>query len=163
MALHPLHNRRWPRHPVEIPVNIVSLNGLLTKAVRGRGTNLNQGGMALSAGIPLNLGDVLHVDFLVPNRLRVSGVVRNRTGALFGLEFLALLPPEDAVVSQSMPARHSTRRMVTGTWTVADHSPSQQNVHAILRRKQLEIDRLKREIEALRTAAPLLVDDQDLT
>jgi PilZ domain len=163
MAPHFIHNRRWPRHLVEIPVNIVSLNGFLTKAVRGRGTNLNQGGMALSAGIPLDLGDVLHLDFLVPNRLRVSGVVRNRTGALFGLEFLALLPAEGATVSQSVPARHSTRRMVTGTWVVADRSPSQQNVHAILRRKQLEIDRVKREIEALRTAAPLLVDDQDLT
>jgi hypothetical protein len=159
MATHPIHNRRWPRHPVEIPVDIVSLNGFLTKVVRGRGTSLNQGGMALRAGIPLNLGDVLHLDFLVPNRLRVSGVVRNRTGALVGLEFLALLPAEGATVSQSVPARHSTRSMVKGTWAVADRSPAQQDVHAILHRKQLEIDRVRREIEALRTAASLLGDD----
>jgi PilZ domain-containing protein len=153
------HNRRWPRHTVEIPVHIVSLNGFLTQTVRGKGTNLNQGGMALRAGIPLDLGDVLHVEFLVPNRLKVSGVVRNRFGTLFGLEFLALLSTEGTARTRSMAPLRSTRSMATdGHAGSADPSP-ERDAYAILREKQLQIDNVKREIEALRVTARLLADD----
>jgi len=36
-----------------------------------------------------------------------------------------------------------------------------KNVYEVLRQKELEISRLKKEVEALRVAAPLLSEDND--
>ena len=37
-----------------------------------------------------------------------------------------------------------------------------KNIYEVMRQKEQEIARLEKEIEALRVAAPLLVDEQDL-
>jgi hypothetical protein len=41
-------------------------------------------------------GDLMEVEFQTSSRLRVAGSVRDRDGYCFGLEFLGLLPDEDA-------------------------------------------------------------------
>ena len=48
--------------------------------------------MVLYAGILLNPGDLLQLEFDAPYHSRVSAVVRSRNGYCFGLEFISPLP-----------------------------------------------------------------------
>jgi len=84
--------RRWRRCPVELPVRVVFRDGAEKVVVPGRGTELSQGGMALYAGLPLKPGDLIEIEFQIPSRLQVSGIIRDRNGYCFGLEFLIPLP-----------------------------------------------------------------------
>ena len=84
--------RRWNRLPVDLPVRLVTSKGLSTTVVLGRGTELSEGGMAVYAGILLNPGDLLEVEFDMPFHSRVPAIVRSRNGFCFGLEFIAPLP-----------------------------------------------------------------------
>jgi hypothetical protein len=51
---------------------------------------ISEGGMGFCAGIDLNPGDLLEVQFEEPGT-RVMGVIRSRTAYSFGLEFLSPL------------------------------------------------------------------------
>jgi hypothetical protein len=92
MSPAPANTRRWQRYQVDLPVRVVFRSRILDLDVQGLGTELSRGGMALYAGLPLQEGDPVEVQFQTPSNLRVAGVIRNRTGYYFGLEFLALLP-----------------------------------------------------------------------
>jgi hypothetical protein len=84
--------RRWPRHPIDLPVRVLIADESSTITVSGRGTELSEGGMGLYAGILLKPGDLLEVEFGTPCRFRIMAVVRQRSGYCFGLEFVAPLP-----------------------------------------------------------------------
>jgi hypothetical protein len=129
-----VNTRRWPRHPVELPVRVFPRGGDSKLTVQGRGIEMSEGGMTLYAGVPLKPGDLMDLEFLMPGGARVAAIVRNRTGFCFGLEFLTPLGSEKpkAVPSEAMPSNASDLRMV-------------------LRRKELEIERLRKEIATLRT------------
>jgi hypothetical protein len=86
------NTRRWNRLPVDLPVRVVTSKGFSTTVVPGRGTELSEGGMVLYAGILLNPGDLLELEFDMPFHSRVPAVVRSRQGFCFGLEFVAPLP-----------------------------------------------------------------------
>jgi PilZ domain len=59
--------------------------------VSGRGTELSRGGMALHACLSLEPGDPIEVDFQTPSKLQIAGIIRNRIGYRFGVEFLTPL------------------------------------------------------------------------
>jgi hypothetical protein len=84
--------RRWPRVPVDMPVRVVTSKGFSTTVVEGRGTELSEGGMMLYAGILLNPGDLLEIEFETPTPSRMTAIVRSRDGFCFGLEFITPLP-----------------------------------------------------------------------
>lgn len=84
--------RRWDRLPVDLPVRVVTSKGFSTTVVEGRGTEMSQGGMTLYAGILLNPGDLLEVEFDFPTHSRVPAIVRSKSGFCFGLEFITPLP-----------------------------------------------------------------------
>jgi len=84
--------RRWNRLPVDLPVRVLTSKGPSTAVVTGRGTELSEGGMVLYAGILLNIGDMLELEFDAPTHSRVSAIVRSRNGFCFGLEFISPLP-----------------------------------------------------------------------
>ena len=86
------NTRRWSRLPVDLTVRVVTSKGFSTTVVPGRGTELSEGGMVLYAGILLNPGDLLQLEFDMPFHSRVPAVVRSRNGFCFGLEFIAPLP-----------------------------------------------------------------------
>ncbi|HUA15390.1 MAG TPA: PilZ domain-containing protein [Verrucomicrobiae bacterium] len=86
------NTRRWDRLPVDLSVRVVTSKGFSTTVVPGRGTELSEGGMVLYAGIFLNPGDLLELEFETPFHSRVPAVVRSRNGFCFGLEFIAPLP-----------------------------------------------------------------------
>ena len=83
--------RRWSRLPVDLPVRVLTSKGLSAAVVPGRGTELSEGGMVLYAGILLNVGDLLELEFDAPEHSRVTAIVRSRNGFCFGLEFIAPL------------------------------------------------------------------------
>jgi hypothetical protein len=86
------NTRRWPRLPVDIPVRVVTSKGFSTTVVEGRGTEMSEGGMVLYAGILLDPGDLLEVEFDTPTPSRLPAIVRSRNGFCFGLEFITPLP-----------------------------------------------------------------------
>jgi len=102
--------------------------------VQGRGIEMSEGGMTLYAGVPLKPGDLMDLEFLMPGGARIAAIVRNRTGFCFGLEFLTPLGSEKpkTVTTQAGASNGTDLRMV-------------------LRRKELEIERLRKEIATLRT------------
>ncbi len=84
--------RRWERLPVDINVRVVTSKGFSSTVVPGRGTELSEGGMLLYAGILLNPGDLLEIEFDTPVHSKVPAIVRSRNGYCFGLEFISPLP-----------------------------------------------------------------------
>jgi len=94
----PSNQRRWQRHPVNIPVRVVAHNGLNT-FVPARATEISEGGLALYAGMPMGCGDMAEIEFQTARKTKVLGVVRHRTGYCFGLEFLSPLSSENDVTA----------------------------------------------------------------
>jgi len=84
--------RRWERLPVDMPVRVITSKGFSTTVVEGRGTEMSEGGMTLYAGILLNPGDLLEVEFDTPSHSRLTAIVRWKSGFCFGLEFITPLP-----------------------------------------------------------------------
>jgi hypothetical protein len=86
------NTRRWNRLPVDMPVRVVTSKGFATTVVEGRGTELSEGGMVLYAGIMLNPGDLLEIEFDMPFHSRLPAIIRSRNGFCFGVEFITPLP-----------------------------------------------------------------------
>jgi hypothetical protein len=88
--------RRWHRYKLDVPLRIIIKRdippaGFKTTIVNGRGTELNEGGMAVFAGVEARVGDDLWVEFTPPYGagvpIRVRAAVRNRAGYRYGIEF----------------------------------------------------------------------------
>ncbi len=88
---HPMpHVRRWPRYQLDLPLRIVVSSNGKTRIVDARGNELNEGGLALFAGVELTLRDHVAVEFTPPysgEPIRARCIVRSRIGYTYGLEF----------------------------------------------------------------------------
>ena len=89
----PSADRRWQRYHFDVPIRLVFENGNHARVAEGRGTELNEGGLGLYAGIELEIGDHVEVELTVPFyclALRLKGVVRNRpgNGYYYGIQFV---------------------------------------------------------------------------
>jgi hypothetical protein len=72
-------------------VRVILLDAGKISFVYGRGTELNQGGMGIFAGVELEVGVEIDIEFTPPysgKPVRVRGEVRNRNGYFYGVEFL---------------------------------------------------------------------------
>jgi hypothetical protein len=49
---------------------------------------LSRAGMEVYGGVPLRPGDLMEVEFKASSNVRVTGIIRNRSGYCFGMEFL---------------------------------------------------------------------------
>jgi hypothetical protein len=96
----PVNTRRWPRYEAHIPVLISFKSKVLKRAVPGLASEISQSGMTLYGGASLQAGDVIEVEFRTPSKHRVVGVVRNRSGYCFGLEFLRPMSSDDAIANE---------------------------------------------------------------
>jgi hypothetical protein len=86
-----INTRRWPRHRLDIPIRVIVHTPERTKLYDGRGNELNEGGMAVTAGVELDVGHEVAVEFTPPYTgipIRVRGIVRNRVGYRYGVEFV---------------------------------------------------------------------------
>jgi len=86
-------DRHWQRYHFDVPIRLVFENGSGARVAEGRGTELNEGGLGIYAGIELEIGDRVEIELTVPfysMTLRLRGVVRNRpgNGYYYGIQFL---------------------------------------------------------------------------
>ncbi len=164
----PPNTRRWQRHAVKLPVRIITPNDVSEIVVPGLTTEISQGGMALYGGVPLQPGDLMEVEFQTSKRLRVAASVRDRNGYYFGLEFLGLLPSDSAENTGPDFAEMADERgksldsliVPAGAPLMEDRLPSPQEDEALalflekheayLHQKELEINRLRYEIQEIR-------------
>ena len=90
----PANTRRWPRFQVHLPVLIAAETADSQIAIPGMVSALSRAGMEVYGGVPLRPGDLMEVDFKTSGGVRVTGIVRNRSGYCFGIEFLRAMVNE---------------------------------------------------------------------
>jgi hypothetical protein len=167
----PENTRRWLRHPVKLPVRIITANDTSEITVPGLTTEISQGGMALYGGVPLLPGDLMEVEFQTFNRLRVAASIRDRNGYCFGLEFLGLLPsdsaenaaPDFSVMAEETGRLAEVEPLAIGVGVNPVATPVRvvrgedealalflQKHEAYLHERELEIKRLRYEIQEIR-------------
>ncbi len=64
---------------IRVPGGLVVHRATLTSRINGRGTELNEGGMCVFAGVELNVGDQIELEFsapYAPQSLRVWALVK---------------------------------------------------------------------------------------
>ena len=154
MLSSPLNTRRWERHHVDLPVRLIIANGVSTSSALARATEISRNGMAVHSTLALKLGDLMQVQFPISNPSGVTAVVRNRRDNCFGLEFL----PQASLGERATHEQSRPREIAAKPSTLPSCTP--KALLAGLRRKQLEMKQLKREIEAIKLAIPLLADDE---
>jgi len=106
--------RRWRRFRFDVSVRVLLRRGGRELSFAGRGTGMNEGGIGIYIEAPLEIGDLVHVEFMPPYSglaVRVRGTIRHIKETLYGVEFLA----EDAAEQQEVAL---FRRMLRAA---ADH------------------------------------------
>ena len=159
-ARHVQSTRRWPRHRIDLPVSIIALNGILTTPVPARGSEISRAGMALHAPVALKPGDRMQLQVPTSTPSRVTAVVRNCTGDRLGLEFVTQLPPDNEAGDRPISVSGSVLNGSPEFRRSVGNSFIPQTLYAGLCRKQKQLRRVQREIEALRMAILLLADDE---
>jgi len=147
--------RRWARHQVSLPVRIAT--GESASTIDGLATEISRGGMAIYGGVPLQPGDLMAVEFPTSSPVCVAGIVRNRSGFCFGLEFLSVVMSDPAASPQFKPAPAESRpdpptaqaaKVRTGNGAILEAEEKLvavflQKHAAYLRNKDQEVDRLR--------------------
>ena len=156
------NTRRWPRFYVHLPVFIAADTLDSQIAIPGMVSAISRAGLEVYGGVPLQPGDLMQVEFRAPAALRLAGIVRNRSGYCFGLEFLKLSLDDDAPVlsAEFLPERSFP------DWAAADMAqlgdgilepalvetaPADETLAALfIERHQAYLRASRREIERLR-------------
>lgn len=92
--------RRWSRFKVEVRVKVVLPN---RGAIYGQGSDISEGGMALFVPTELETGQTVQAEILLPycrEKVMLRGVVRNRDGFRYGVEFSALSDHEKLLIER---------------------------------------------------------------
>lgn len=92
-----LHTRRFRRYKLDVPVRVVVQMDDKVRIIDGRGNELNEGGLAVNAGVELAMDECVEVEFTPPysgEPIRARAKVRNRDGYRYGLEFLTDTPSD---------------------------------------------------------------------
>jgi hypothetical protein len=58
--------RRWRRHHLDVPIRVIVHRAEKTSVFVGRGNELSEGGLALTAGVELKIGDAAEIEFTPP-------------------------------------------------------------------------------------------------
>src|SRR5262249_22639580 len=96
--------RRWPRHTVKMPLRILAAGDVSQTIVPGLAIEISRCGMALYAGVQLEPGDRMEVEFPTASRMRIAGEVKNREGYCYGVEFTHRIAIESAQAGSPAPA-----------------------------------------------------------
>lgn len=166
-----LNTRRWPRFHVHLPVFIAAETADSEIPIPGLVSAISRAGMEVYGGVPLQPGDRMEVEFRTSVTVRVAGIVRNRSGYCFGLEFLSLMLREDEP-DQVLAAEFASQSSLP-EWAGFDiaelgsglYGPEPQEVASVdetlaalfierhqsyLRSSQKEIERLRRSAQQIR-------------
>jgi len=113
---NPINTRRWPRFHVHLPVLIAAETADSEIAIPGMVSAISRSGMEVYGGVPLRPGDLMEVEFRTAGTVRIAGVVRNRSGYCFGMEFLRLAAFDSDIVL----APEFSSEVPEADWTGAD-------------------------------------------
>lgn len=113
---NPINTRRWPRFHVHLPVLIAAETADSEIAIPGMVSAISRSGMEVYGGVPLHPGDLMEVEFRTAGTVRIAGVVRNRSGYCFGMEFLRLAAFDSDIVL----APEFSSEIPEADWTGAD-------------------------------------------
>jgi PilZ domain-containing protein len=152
--LSPENTRRWPRHTVDLPVSVEFQTGPTKTVAPGRGIEISEGGMALYAGIQLKAHDLVEVEFQKPWQARISGVVRNRTGCCFGVEFLSPLTFESENSTNPSSAKNQKAQPDKAAEDAIAVSLRMRDLY--LHQRQVEIKRMQKDLAALQQVSDFL-------
>jgi hypothetical protein len=86
-------DRQWRRHKVDLVVRVKAWRGGALETVEGRGSDVRQGGMALTVSTTLQVGETVTLEVRLPYSeypFMVTGMVRNVEGDQYGMEFVSL-------------------------------------------------------------------------
>ena len=83
-----LDKRRWRRVHFTVPVRVTVDKSRHVTVINSCGCHMNPGGIGFSADTELAVGDEVEI-VLTDYRLTLRGVIRDRTGNRYGVEFLA--------------------------------------------------------------------------
>jgi len=84
--------RRWRRFQFDVPVRVTLRRNARDLEFAGRGTGMNEGGIAIDLEEPLQVGNLVQVEFRPPYAglpVYVRGAVRHAAGKHYGVEFVA--------------------------------------------------------------------------
>jgi hypothetical protein len=177
-----INTRRWPRFQVHLPVLIAAETADSQIAIPGMVSALSRAGMEVYGGVPLRPGDLMKVEFKTSGGVRVTGIVRNRSGYCFGLEFIRAMVSD--IGPENILATEFSSEESLPHWAGLDlselgaglFSPEQMEVasadealaalfierhQSYLRATQKEIDRLRRsalQIRHMREAMQRLIE-----
>jgi hypothetical protein len=172
----PANTRRWPRFQVHLPVLIAAETADSQIAIPGMVSALSRAGMEVYGGVPLRPGDRMEVEFKTSGGVRVTGIVRNRSGYCFGIEFLRAIvseiDPEGLLAMDENPewAGFNIGELGSGLFGPEPEVASADETLAALfierhqsylRAKQKEIDHLRRsalQIRHMRQAMERLLE-----
>ena len=175
-----LNTRRWPRFQVHLPVLIAADTADSQIAIPGMVSALSRAGMEVYGGVPLQPGDLMEVEFRTAGPLRIAGIVRNRSGYCFGLEFLRFiaLQEDELVLAPEFSSESSLpdwavldMARLGGQGSVIEATPADESLaelfierhQSVLRAGQKEIDRLRRsalQIRQMRQAMERLLQQR---
>src|ERR1700745_1894356 len=156
-----INTRRWPRFHVHLPVLIAAETADSEIAIPGMVSAISRSGLGVYGGRPLRPGDLMEVEFRTAGT-RIAGIVRNRSGYCFGMEFLRLAAFDSEIVlapelSSDVPHAGWSARDIEVLGAVRGPDPAApasadetlaalfiERHQSYLRASQKEIDRLRR-------------------
>jgi TonB family protein len=97
----PALQRRVPRCPLAVPVDVTALRSGVPDCIPGRLLDVGEGGVAVALAGELRRGDSVGVEFRLPNTsqsLHAKAVVRHQALLRCGLEFVGLSLEQEAMI-----------------------------------------------------------------
>jgi len=145
------HTRRWPRHTVKMPLRILAASDESPTIVPGLAIEISRCGMALYAGVQLEPGDRMEVEFPTASRMRIAGEVKNREGYCYGVEFTHRITNETVPASSPAPAITADKCKDASNYVaiLAEMVRAEDKVADLVRRKLNENIRIEPELKRL--------------
>src|ERR1051326_4584075 len=75
--------RRWQRYRLNLPITLIYMHEGSSKIVSGRGNGMREGGVLVVAGLGVEAGDEVSIEFAPPfsaGPVCAEGIVRHRGG-----------------------------------------------------------------------------------
>jgi c-di-GMP-binding flagellar brake protein YcgR len=104
MELMQKEQRRWERYPVKIRTKITINSNGETSSFYGEATDVSRGGLKLFMPRDVAASIVLLLELALPYNSRpmaIRGIIRNRTGFSYGIEFIRISKYEQETIAQA--------------------------------------------------------------
>jgi hypothetical protein len=107
MELKRPHQRRWERYAVKIRTKITVNQDGKTVSFHGEAGDVSQGGLRLFMPREMEPGVIILMELAIPyssQLLAIRGLIRNRNGFSYGVEFINPTKHQQDTIAQSCKA-----------------------------------------------------------